>query len=361
MAGGKLIAAYQAGNLRAWFYAFADFLIAWKPFFYDIEMGIRIGVAYRLDMLGTTKMLTFELSASVKMWGPPFSGTAHITFYILSFDIAFGAAQQPELKKVEWPEFQQSFLPQGETAGADPLVGAIRITGGLIKEQEVTRDGNRRTLRVVNAHELSFTTESVLPATSVLFNSQPVGAADKPLGIRPMDITELTSVHAVTLEAQGSRPSDWASHVTSSLVTRNVPDALWSNKGLSRLDKPTADMIKNVPNGVRVALEHRAPSHGLEPIELAKFKCDPLPPKDIAWQDRQPPSMITVQPGATLANTIWGNKSVDATRDAIMVALGKGRTAIALEGLSKNATKIFQSPPEVAGLGEPFTRTLYRG
>ena len=361
MAGGKLSAAYQAGNLRAWFYAFADFLIGWKPFFYDIEMGIRIGIAYRLSVLGTTKLLTFEVTAWVKMWGPPFSGTANITFYILSFDIAFGAAQQPKLKKVEWPEFQQSFLPQGETAGADPLVGASRITGGLIKEQEVTRGGNKRTLRVVNAHELSFTTESVLPATRVVFNSQPVGAADKPLGIRPMDITTLTSVHAVTLEAKGSRPSDWASHVTSTLVTRNVPDALWSNQGLARLDKPTAKMIENVPNGVRVTLQHRAPRHGLAPMELAKLKYEPLPPKDIAWQDRQPPSLITAQPGTTLANTIWDNKSVDATRDEIMIALGKGRTAVELPRLAENSTEIFQSPPEWARLGEPFKKTLYRG
>jgi hypothetical protein len=360
MAGGKLSAVYQAGNLRAWFFAFADFLIGWKPFFYDIEMGIRIGVAYRLSALGVTRMLTLELGAWVKMWGPPFSGTAHITFYILSFDIAFGAARQPELKKVEWDEFQQSFLPQGEKKDADPLVGSIRITSGLIKEQEISRNGSKRTVKVVNAHELSFTTESVLPATSVLFNNQSIGTAAEPLGVRPMDLKTLTSVHTVTLEPTGPCKSDWASHVTPSLVTSNVPDALWSNKGLVRLDKPAAEMIKNVPNGVRVTLRNRAPNHALAPMELAKFKYD-LQPKDIAWQDRQPPSVITAQPNATLANTIWSNKTVDATRDAIMIALRKSRTAVQLQRLSENASEIFQSPPEVARLGEPFKRPFYAG
>jgi hypothetical protein len=91
------------------------------------------------------------------------------------------------------------------------------------------------------------------------------------------------------------------------------------------------------------------------------LKYEPLPPKDIAWQDRQPPSLITAQSGATLANTIWGDNSVNATREAILVALGKGRTVVQLEKLSKDASEIFQSPPEAARLGEPFTRTLYRG
>ena len=119
-------------------------------------------------------------------------------------------------------------------------------------------------------------------------------------------------------------------------------------------------MIKNVPNGVRVTLQHRAPSHGLAPMEVAKFKYD-RKPKDLAWQDRQPPSMITVKPGATLANTIWGNENVNATREAILIALGKPKRDVGLEHLAENASEIFQSPPEVARLGEPFTKKMYWG
>jgi hypothetical protein len=367
MAGGKLAATYQAGDLRAWFCANADFLINWQPFSYDIEMGVRIGVAYRLSSLDTSTTLTFELGAWVHMWGPPFSGIAHITFYVLSFDIAFGSQQQPALKQVDWTAFHQSFLPQASEKDADPLVGTIRITSGLIKEQEVTQDGKKRTLKVVNAHELSFTTESVLPATSVKLNNkavESVGLAPKPVGIRPMDIKSLNSVHAVTFEPKQPSGSDWALCVTPSLITRNVPEALWSNKGLTRLERPEAEMIKDVPNGVRVGLRHREPSHGLAPIELAKFKYDPIR-QDIVWQERQPSPLIAAQPGATLANTIWGNATVDATRKAILAALGKEKVLlfdperkadIKLEHLAANATEIFQSPPDMAGLGEPFKR-----
>jgi hypothetical protein len=363
MAGGKLNAVYQAGDLRAWFYASADFLISWQPFSYDIEVGVRIGASYRLSMLGTNRTLTIELGAWVHMWGPPFSGTAHVTWFIISFDMVFGAAQQPTLEKVGWDTFQQSFLPQAEEAGADPLVSTIRITSGLIKEQEVTKDGQKSMLRVVNAHALSFTTESVLPATSVLLNNQAVeaaGVAPKPLGIRPMDIKKLTSMHAVTFAPKEPSQNGWAAYVTPSLITRNVPAALWSNAGLSRLERPSAELIEAVPNGVRVSLRNREPSHGLAPIDLEKFQYERIA-KDIDWQEWQPPAPIAAPGNNTLMNTIWHNPTVQATRQAILTALGKEKAEIELSHLAAHATEILQSEPEMARLGEPFKQPLHVG
>ena len=118
-----------------------------------------------------------------------------------------------------------------------------------------------------------------------------------------MDLKSLNSVHAVTFEPKGPPQSDWASRVTPTLITRNVPEALWSHKGLTRLERPEAEMIENVPNGVRVALQNREPIHPLAPIELAKFKYETIP-NDIALQDLRPSSLIPAQPGVTLAKTI---------------------------------------------------------
>jgi hypothetical protein len=40
MAGGRISAVYRLGSIEAWFIVFADFLIAWQPFRYDVQMGI---------------------------------------------------------------------------------------------------------------------------------------------------------------------------------------------------------------------------------------------------------------------------------------------------------------------------------
>ena len=148
--------------------------INWQPFAYDIAVGIRIGVAFVLGSGDTSQALTIEIGAQLHLWGPPFGGIATISLYVISFDIAFGEPQQPVLEKVDWKTFHQSFLPQAPEADADPLLGSIRITAGLIKVQDVTKNGQKTKLNVVNAHELQFTTESVVPATSVLLNNKAV-------------------------------------------------------------------------------------------------------------------------------------------------------------------------------------------
>lgn len=129
-------------------------------------------------------------------------------------------------------------------------------------------------------------------------------------------------------------------------------------------------MIKEVPNGVRVGLRNREPSHGLAPIELAKFKYDHIP-HDIAWEEWQPPVPIPAPGDKTLANTIWNNPTVDATRKAILTALGKQDTQIDLRNLAaayaededhrEAPEEIFQSEPDMARLGEPFKQPLYAG
>ena len=78
MAGGKLSAVYDGGWVKAWFIAYADFLIAWKPFHYDIAMGVSIGVSVTLgvDLLGDLLFLHVRARGGSALWGPPFAGTA---------------------------------------------------------------------------------------------------------------------------------------------------------------------------------------------------------------------------------------------------------------------------------------------
>src|SRR5262249_18026205 len=162
----------------------------------------------------------------------------------------------------------------------------------------------------------------------------------KPVGVRPMDIKALTSVHAVTLTPKTSLAAGWDSHLAPSLVTKSVPEAMWSNKGLTRVERPSADMVDAALNGASVPLRHRAPTHGLAPIDMKKFEYDIIP-KDILWKEWQPPSLIPAPGDKTLANTIWGNDTVNTTRKAILKALGKDPKRIGLSNLAENSTEIF--------------------
>jgi hypothetical protein len=93
---------------------------------------------------------------------------------------------------------------------------------------------------------------------------------------------------------------------------------------------------------------------------LEKFKYDGIP-KDIAWEEWQPPVPIPAPGDKTLANTIWNNPTVDAARKAILAALGKESTPIDLRNLAAASSEIFQSEPDMAALGEPFKQPLFAG
>ena len=353
MAGGRLDLVFHAGPIRAWFHAYADFLIAWKPFHYDIEVGIRIGVALHLAIF----TLSIELAAWLHLWGPPFGGIAHVSLSIISFDIPFGDQDQGEPEPLTWDQFHRSFLPHSKAnGGGDPLVSSIRMIGGLISEREIGEGDKKQTLRLVNAHQLSFITESVIPSTELSLNASKATADTSalPLGIRPMGKATLNSRHDVSLRRDGSRDGWGDEYFDFKPVLKNVPFALWS-KDSSRLKVPTAETIRNVPNGLQVSLKTRAPIHALAPIDLEKFKYERIP-KSIPWMEIQPPKEIPAPDKQTLMNTIWNNPTVTQRRNAILNGLGKPTNieAIELADLAMNAAGLLQAMPEMAQLGEPL-------
>ena len=354
MAGGKLDIVFKAGPVSAWFYAHADFLIAWKPLYYDIDVGVRIGVALNLELF----TLTVELAAAVHLWGPPFGGIAHVSWYFISFDIPFGDQVPGKPDALTWEQFHQAFLPQSKE-GKDPLISTIRITGGLISEKEISVGTERQTLRQVNAHQLSFVTETLIPSTEVIFNETTV--LEEPsdlLGIRPMGQTTLDSKLKVTL--LDKKRNRVQIDVDLKTVTKNVPCALWS-KDTSRLTMSgAAAMTIKAPVGLQVSLKTPEPTHPLAPIDLQKFAYDEIK-KPIPWVEIQEPKEIAAYPAneklgqmEILMKTILRD-TVKQKRLAILAALGKTEEeieAIALAHLAQDAQRIFQAAPEMAGLGE---------
>jgi len=134
MAGGKLCAVFKSGGIEAWFIAYADFLMNWQPFYYQAAIGISLGIALRLGGIA----LRLELSVDLKLQGPPFGGEARVVLWAISFTIPFGAhaAPPPPLSAVE---FVKKCLPAPKVPSQDksPDVFSVRITAGLLREQEI--------------------------------------------------------------------------------------------------------------------------------------------------------------------------------------------------------------------------------
>ena len=191
MAGGRLSASFQAGDLRAWFEAYAHFFIAWQPLQYEAKAGVRIGIAYQGSVLGISTTFSVELSADVEFWGPPFAGKADVHWTIISFTVYFGEAREkPTLPALEWGEFAQAFLPPAAEKQkiADPLT--IAVVSGVIKEVKATA-GNNKDYLVVNPYQLGVLVKSAMPAMSVaVANSKIPVTKPAELGVRPMGIDE---------------------------------------------------------------------------------------------------------------------------------------------------------------------------
>lgn len=92
MGGGKLHAALHAGPLEAWFDAFADFLINYKPFHFLAKIGIDVGVKFNIDVGFIHVHISVDVGADLTMWGPPFAGRVHISLKVVKFNINFGDA-----------------------------------------------------------------------------------------------------------------------------------------------------------------------------------------------------------------------------------------------------------------------------
>ena len=186
MAGARLSAVFRSGNFSAWFIAYADFLIGWAPLQYQAEMGVRIGAAFVLHIFDIAWTLSFEISAMLRIWGPPFAGEAYVDLGIVAFTVPLGdrsASREP--LRLDWAAFKTQFLPE------KPL--RITITSGMVEE--------RNDFILVNPSELCLSVELFVPISKGLKGWQQSAVAPK-LGIRPMGEKQLELVTEPGMDAK---------------------------------------------------------------------------------------------------------------------------------------------------------------
>ncbi len=141
MGGGRLHASLSAGQLGAWFDAFIDFLINFRPFHFTAGGGIAVGVRFSLDLWLVTIRISAEISATLAVMGPPMAGTVHVDFWVFGFDINFGdldaARQQDPLPSVT--AFRDLALKSGGGSGKGQGIPLEWVSGKVAEKPETTK------------------------------------------------------------------------------------------------------------------------------------------------------------------------------------------------------------------------------
>lgn len=245
MAGGRLSMTYTMGNLKAYFIAQADFLIGWKPFHYDIHVGVMIGASYHVKLWFVSFSLSLELGADLHIWGPDFTGTARISLWIFSFDINFGASASQEAESLDWDGFCTAFLPKGshvktgmlESGDSADNVVPLTISLGEGLNGQVLIAG--REIKSVNAGNLEMAVDSVLPIQKAEVNGNDVAISSSDICVRPMgkEGENFSSFLKIKIlgELQGTE------HFEGVEILKNIPTAMWGGEG---------ELLYNIPCGV---------------------------------------------------------------------------------------------------------------
>jgi len=237
MGGGSLEAQFHSGDLRAWFTAYADFLIYWKPFHFSADVGVLIGASYRLNLFFTTSTFKVEVSATISLWGPPTGGTAHVNWFIISFTVSFGAPSNSGNNTVKWNDFatmlpgsktsktsssERVLFKEGQSGNLPVEPYQLSVSSGLVNQVQ-DKDGSTRWL--VRADEFTFSVNSHIPLTEIELNETQVCTANDPkISIRPMGINQnATSKMKVSVTGSEKILPKFLYHSK----TGSVPKALW--------------------------------------------------------------------------------------------------------------------------------------
>lgn len=260
MAGGQLSARWESGDLAAWFDAGADFLIIWKPFHYEIDVHIRIGVSYEIDFWFTSATVTVHLGVDLELWGPPFGGEAEVDLSVFSFTISFGAdrADPPPLP---WSEFKNSFFPRDANGALSPV--HFRVERGLSEDR--TRLTGRATGDpdwIVDPGELALGVECFAPAVAVIANDATLAgtaaaAGVFPVGVRAGAYRSALSIRTARLN-EVSGEYEVASVFDFERRTANGPAALWKPDA-GRPGLGDARTVDGLGAGVLVRAKRSAP------------------------------------------------------------------------------------------------------
>ena len=295
MAGGSLEVLFARGNLRAWFTAHANLLVAWSPFSFLAEIGVEIGVCCRLALLFCHKTITLSLGAALTLWGPPLGGRVRVHLSFISFTVHFGSdgALDKNYEPLAWQDFR-ALLPQES-------ICTIAAGAGLCN---VLDRGDQENIWVVRGGKFTFYTLSAIPASHVQFGDaaqHDFTDENGGINIRPMNKQGIVSVYRLEILHQdipltGAEVGRWS----ASPHTEALPQALWGvpltrdGRFVQNPTTPGAELLPDRLCGLTVSAPAPELSDALGPVPgrvlMEEYIDPPEGPAQMPLQEDAAPS-----------------------------------------------------------------------
>lgn len=176
MAGMRMEAAYGPDWLQLWFTAYADILVSWDPFHYEVDVGVAVGARLRIEvcfLACATIEISVSVGADLHLAGPPFHGTVTVDLCVTSVTVPFGDDARLPPPAKHWDEFVLGYLKSGD---ANAVAVNAQVTAGLLPAEPAgapVAPGTEAQPWRLSA-EWSFQTETRMPARGFAFQSDDV-------------------------------------------------------------------------------------------------------------------------------------------------------------------------------------------
>lgn len=328
MAGGFWECEFRLGPAYASFRVGADFLIAWKPYYYDVHFEIKVKAGF--GFLGPIKV-----GVDLRMWGPDFGGFAEIDVFLFSFDIEWGDQSESHPSAIYWQEFQESFLPHNDAGEEEPdQVCNIAFDEGLVKEIKETEDSEG--ICIVNPRKFEIVADTLIPVHEAFLGDSAEATdtgVNTTFGIKPMAVSldQLTSGYRVKITLQGNdgEKKDVSNELFAfEPLTKRFPTSVWGEssqyESQHRVVYPPAVneplFVENTLSGFRIVPAVEPEVGNTEDIEVALLLYDvDLVSPAYAWNNIVPFTGSSTEEGrATIKETVVSNDE----RDSLLTALG---------------------------------------
>lgn len=202
MAGGMLDASYESGNLKAWFRAWADFIMRYHPLTFSAEVGIIAGVAYDMNFLLFRTKIRLELSAQLRLSGPPLRGEVILHLYLFDVHVTFGQTS-PKLPPPNWQSVKSAILAHDEhrivfsmdsgMPGGQTIAKPVQSPTPLLLKTTDTTTPSETLPTHASTRGFSIEVSLSAPATVLKVNDA-IKETCKPFAVRPCNISHAEGI-----------------------------------------------------------------------------------------------------------------------------------------------------------------------
>ena len=262
----------------------ADFIIYWQPLRYlgeaSAEFHLDGSIHVGKGVFSVDKSLCMDASAKMTIWGPDFSGKAHLRLhFIISFsvDVEFGAASK-EIKAIDWKTFKESLLP------ADDKVLSMSLVGGIVQESV------QRAIPTVNPHEVRLVLDTQVPVkqkkVELIMEDTKLPIEKDVIPVNDKDGHPIVANQATGIKPMGLKGDSFQSNLVFTTkynnkasdlfkfrpIYKNVPAALWQPADVDGEipGKSKDELIENVVCGYELFMKKPPLGVGV-PIDASTF------------------------------------------------------------------------------------------